>query len=190
MTYVPKVDVAVTWFEDYSGDLNPGTVVLFPWTDTPVKLSDPDNLPLSPGRGIAWSPNGEFLAVTRDNTDTSYHTVFLFQHRVEDVGSLEVMTIFFGAFFSYNGYGSIRWQISGDGGITFVTIAEGSFTVGTVVFTNDVVSGSGLWITSIQPGDNKLQIRMQVKSTSGGVVSTFIEDDSAIFLTYRKKVLF
>lgn len=188
MTYVPKVDVAVTRFKDYSGDLNPRTTVLFPWADTPGKLSDPENLPLSPGRGIAWSPNGEFLTVARDNTDTDYHTVFLFQHRVEDVGSLDVLSILFGAFFSYIGNGSIRWQISGDGGTTFVTIAEGSFNVG--VFTNDIVFGSGLWITSIQPGNNKLQIRMQVKSTLGGVVSTFIEDDSAIFLTYRKKVLF
>ena len=186
MTYVPKVDVAVTLFKDYSGDLNPRTVVLFPWTDTPVKLADPASLPLSPGRGIAWSPNGEFLTVARNSTD--YQTLFLFQVRVEDVGFLEVMSTLFGAFFRYNGNGSIRWQISGDGGITFVTIAEGSFNVG--VLTNDLVFGSGLWITSIQPGDNKFQIRMQVKSTSGGVVSTFIEDDTIIFLTYRKMVIF
>lgn len=121
-------------------------------------------------------------------TALNYQTVFLMQHRVEDVGSLEVMSILFGAFFFYNGNGSIRWQISGDGGSTFVTIAEGSFNVG--VNTADLVFGSGLWITSIQPGDNKLQVRMQVKSTLGGIVSTFIEDDSIIFLTYRKKVLF
>lgn len=188
MTYVPKVDVAVTLVKDYSGDLNPRTTVLLSWTDTAIKQSDPDNLPVSPGRGIAWSPNGEFLTVTRDNSNTSYQTLFLFQHRVEDVGSLEVLSIFFAAYFRYNGNGSIRWQISGDGGITFVTIAEGSFNV--VVLTQDLISGSGLWITSIQPGDDKLQVRMQVKSAVGGTVSTFIEDDSAMILTYRKKVLF
>lgn len=123
-----------------------------------------------------------------DVTSLTYQTVFLFQVRVEDVGFLEVMSTLFGAFFRYNGNGSIRWQISGDGGSTFVTIAEGSFNVG--VLTSDLVFGSGLWITSIQPGDNKFQIRMQVKSTLGGIVSTFIEDDTIIFLTYRKMVIF
>lgn len=146
--------------------------------------------PLAATRGTAVITGGtvfkNFPMV--DVTSLTYQTVFLFQHRLEDVGFLEVMSIFVGAFFSYNGYGSIRWQISGDGGSTFVTIVEGSFSVG--VLTNELVSGSGLWITSIQPGTNMLQIRMQVKSTSGGVVSTFIEDDSAIILTYRKKVLF
>lgn len=188
MTYVPKVDVAVTRADDYSGDLNPRTTVLFPWADTPVKLTNPENLPLNPGRGVAWSPNGEFLIIARDNSDTNYHTAFLFQQRVEDVGFLEVLTIFIGVFFWYIGKGSIRWQISGDGGTTFVTIAEGSFDVGVV--TQDVASGSGLWITSIQPGDDKLQVRMQVKTALGGPVTVFIEDDSAIFITYRKMVLF
>jgi len=188
MTYVPKVDVAVTWFKDYSGDLNPRITVLFPWTDTPIKLSDPENTPLSPGRGIAWSPNGEFLTVARDNTDTNYHTVLLFQCRVEDVGSLEVLEIRHITHFQYKGNGSVRWQISGDGGNNFVTIAEGSFNVG--VLTSSSAEGFGLWITSIQTGDNKLQIRFQVKSALGGVVSTFIEDTSATGFTYRKKVLF
>jgi len=188
MTYVPKVDVAVKLVKDYSGDLNPRTTVLFPWTDTPIKLSDPANLPLTPAGYVAWSPNGEFLTVARDNTNVDYQTMFLFQHRVEDVGFLEVLSIFFGAVFYYNGNGSIRWQISGDGGSTFVTIAEGSFNV--AILTQDVISGSGLWITSIEPGNNKLQVRMQVKSALGGAVSTFIDDRSAMILAYRKKVLF
>ena len=163
-------------------------MVLFPWTDTPVKLSDPENLPLSPGRGIAWSPNGEFLTVARDNTDTDYHTLFLFQNRVEDVGSLEILGIRFAVVFYYIGNGSARWQISGDGGNNFVTIAEGSFNVGVLTLSSAI--GVGLWITSIQPGDNKLQVRFQVKSASGGVVSTFIDDDAVMTITYRKKVLF
>lgn len=122
-----------------------------------------------------------------DVTSTDYQNVFAVSYRVEDVGNIEVMSIFFLAVFQYNGNGSVRWQISGDGGQTFSTIGEGSFNVG--VLTADAISGTGLWITNIQPGDNKLQLRMQAKVVAG-TVSTTIRNDSAMILVYRKKVVF
>lgn len=122
-----------------------------------------------------------------DVTSTEYQNVFAVSYKLEDVGSIEVLSIFFLGVFQYNGNGSLRWQISGDGGNTFVTIGEGSFNVG--VLTADAMSGVGLWITSISPGDNKLKIRMQAKAAAG-TVQTTIRNDTAMILVYRKKVLF
>jgi len=59
------IEIAVTWFSDYSGDLNPRVTVLFPWS-APTKLADPADLPGNTGYGAAWSPNGEFLAVAHN----------------------------------------------------------------------------------------------------------------------------
>ena len=69
----PRIEVAVTWFADYTEKFNPRATVLFPWS-SPAKLADPATLPTGDGYGVAWSPNGEFLAVAHDTSP--YLTIY------------------------------------------------------------------------------------------------------------------
>ena len=65
-----QVEIAITQVGDYSGNLRNRVTVLFPWDASPAKLDDPATLPgAGAGTGkVAWSPNGEFLAVTYGTT--------------------------------------------------------------------------------------------------------------------------
>lgn len=121
-----------------------------------------------------------------DVSSNQFTTVFLVPYRVEDVGSIEVISIFLQLDFTLKGNGSIRWQISGDGGSNWVTCAQGDFN--NPDFVEDFFLGSGVWISNIDPGNNKLQLRMQILANSGTINST-IFDYSILELTYRKKVL-
>lgn len=133
----------------------------------------------------AGQTNANFDMV--DVTATEYQTLFTAKYFLEDVGSIEVLDLRLSAFFSEKGNGSLRWQISGDGGITFLTMAEGSFNQ--VGFLADNAFASGVWLSTIEPGTDKLQIRFQAKAVAG-IVSTKINDGSTFRICYRKKVLF
>lgn len=124
-----------------------------------------------------------------DITDVAYQTIFSRQYTVEDVGFLEVLSIgllFDVAFGASAGNGTFKWEISGDGGVTWHTIIEHSFTGASFPL---FVAGAGLWISQINAGTNKLQLRLQVKDAGGGTVSSQIYDESFFSITYRKKVL-
>lgn len=58
-------------------DFNPGQairgVVQWPWS-APTKLTDPSTLPTGNGKGAAWSPSGEFLAVA--HATSPYITIY------------------------------------------------------------------------------------------------------------------
>lgn len=145
--------------------------------------------PLSATLGTSAIPGGTSArsANMPDVTNNQYQTVFQIFYRVEDIGFLEILDLFLNLFFTYNGNGSLRWQISGDGGSTWITVGEGSFNV--VVVTAGRIYAVGSWLSSIQVGDNKLGLRLQVLANSG-TVATQIRDDTRIFVVYRKKVLF
>jgi len=117
-------------------------------------------------------------------SSTDYQTVFIAKYTVEDIGFIDIYDIFaYLSVFVIN-QGSLRWQISGDGGNTWTNIYSHDFIVGGLYET----VGSGLWITSLDVGTDKLQIRLQMKKT--GVYDTFgnIGDWSYITISYRKKV--
>ncbi len=126
-----------------------------------------------------------------DVTDPAYQTIFSRLYTVEDVGFLEILSIglaFDEDFMGSAGNGTFKWEISGDGGVNWSTIIEHSF-VGALAFVQFLVTGAGLWISQIDAGTNKLQLRLQVKDAGGGTVSSQIYDDSFLSITYRKKVL-
>lgn len=119
-------------------------------------------------------------------TSNTYQTILLDMHTVESVGNTEILTLYLYTSLAYNGDGSIRFQISGDGGLTWVTIAEGSFNV--AIETSDWFGGPGAWLTQISSGTNKLQIKMEALANSGTVdikMSTAYID-----LVYRNVVLY
>ena len=62
------IECAVTWYGDYSGDMNSRTTQLHPWLDgTILPTSAVSSLPGGNGN-VTWSPNGEFLATTHANS--------------------------------------------------------------------------------------------------------------------------
>lgn len=130
-------------------------------------------------------------AIDHDLSDvvvTDFTTIFLTSYTIEDVGFLEVISIIFQARARHKGNGSSRWQISGDGGSTWVTAVEAN-NFNYAIFT--FISGyrPGLWVPIIQTGIDKFQLRFQVKANVG-TVNSKIQDSDLIFLTYRKTVLF
>lgn len=123
-----------------------------------------------------------------DVTSNVFQTLLLNKYRIEDIGFVNVLEIKIRFAWSASGSGQWRWQISGDGGTTWVTVAD--------ITTNESpfqVEGAGTWISSIQTGDDKFQVRFQARAVTG-TVSTAIFDvrisglaDSFITLIYEKR---
>lgn len=138
-----------------------------------------------------------------DVVSESYVTVFSASIGIEDVGFLEVLSLFVDLFWQIKGKGNTRWQVSGDGGLSFVTIHEFSpdFDTGGVFITQER-GGTGTWLTDsvqpgidILPGDDKFQIRLQSRITagSGSTLSSKLDDStlyvsSYLSLQYRRKI--
>jgi hypothetical protein len=57
-----EIEIAITWPGDYNGNV-PNVHALFPWSNVET-LGNPASLPTGAGRQAAWSPGGEFLAVS------------------------------------------------------------------------------------------------------------------------------
>lgn len=131
-----------------------------------------------------------------DVTSESYETVFSASIGIEDVGVIEVLSLFVDLFWQVKGNGRTRWQVSGDGGLSFVTIHEfADFNV--AIFTATERGGTGTWLTDsvqpgvdILPGDDKFQIRLQsrVAAGSGSTLSSKLDDRSFLSLQYRRKI--
>lgn len=134
-----------------------------------------------------------------DVTSESYVTVFSASIGIEDVGFLEVLSLFLDLFWQVRGKGNTRWQVSGNGGLSFVTIHEftSDFDTGGVFSATQECAGTGTWLTDsvqpgidILPGDDKFQIRLQSRITagSGSTVSSKLDDSSFLSLQYRRKL--
>ena len=64
------IELAIRRVGDYSGGSNQAHA-LYPWTETPTRLTNPETLLASGGRGVSWSPNGEYLAISGFRTGSS-----------------------------------------------------------------------------------------------------------------------
>lgn len=122
-----------------------------------------------------------------DVTNSEYETILSNSYRVEDVGSIEVIAMFVILDWYIKGNGQWRWQISGDGGTTWVTITE--VTDNQVAFTEYQRGGAGLWLSSIDVGTDKLQVRLQARAVSGTVSTQVVDTGNFVRFLYRKWVL-
>jgi len=132
-----------------------------------------------------------------DVTSESYVTVFSASIGIEDVGIIEVLSLFLQLYWQVKGKGRTRWQVSGDGGLSFVTIHEFADFDTLGVFQANQRGGTGTWLTNsvqpgvdILPGDDKFQIRLQSRITagSGSTLSSKLDDRSFMYLQYRRKI--
>lgn len=84
--FIPIIptEIAITQYGDFSdvttvnSYTGPNSIikVIYPWTDNPTKLSGPlgADLPTGNAFSVAWSPNGEFLAV--GHTNSAFITIY------------------------------------------------------------------------------------------------------------------
>jgi len=130
-----------------------------------------------------------------DVTDTNYVTVFQATLGLEDVGILQVLSLFVDLFWQVKGDGNTRWQLSGDGGLSFISI-ETSAIFHFPGFIDVERGGAGTWLSDfvqsgvdILTGDNKFVIRLQARVDVGGnTVSSKLDDRSFLSLQYRRKI--
>jgi len=135
--------------------------------------------------GDTLTSTSEYFSMTTISS-TDYQTVLIEKYRVEDAGYVSVHDIFASLIFDVKGNGSFRWQVSGNEGTTWINIYESTFNE--VGYTAYDVSGSGTWISTIDAGNNKFQVRLQVKAVAGNI-DINVSDESYITVSYRKKVL-
>ena len=138
------------------------------------------------GSGILTS-NFEYFSL-ENVSSTNYQTVFIAKYTVEDIGFIDIEDVFTHMAVFVKNAGSFRWQISGNGGNTWTAICENNFDVGSAGNLYET-AGSGLWITSLDAGTDKLQIRLQIKKTGSSDIISKIADGSYITISYRRKVL-
>ena len=135
-----------------------------------------------------WSFSFGYLIYPLPSVSSNQYTTILTNvYSIEDVGNIELIDIGLLGDFIYRGNGLMRWQISGDGGDTWSTMSEGSFNTG--ILTEDYIVASGLWISEIQPLENKLQLRIQGLANVG-TADFMLYNDSRLFITYRERILF
>lgn len=126
--------------------------------------------------------------ILADVSSDQFTTVLSSTFTLEDVGTIELLSLIFQIRTRFIGQGSARWQMSGDGGSNWVTVAQRSdFNFGVITSVDGNISG--LWMPIIQSGTNKFQVRLQSKANVG-TVNNYIRASTTILITYRKVVLF
>lgn len=132
-------------------------------------------------------PVGNINIALSDVSNNQYETVFSYATGVEDIGLIEVFSINLNLYlYTIKGNGSIRFQFSGDGGDTWHSAVENDFdyAVPTAIF----YSGPGKWLSSINVGDNQLQMRLQIKANIGTITDIALNRQiNNIILNYRQK---
>jgi len=81
-------------------------------------------------------------------------------------------------------YADAKWQISGDGGSTWVDVTGNMRTL-KAVYDEMIVQGIGLWITQIDGGVDQLHIRL-CAWTDGTTVETRVRTNSYVEFTWEK----
>lgn len=131
-----------------------------------------------------------FTGITTRSEFTTNSLVFVnwftAAYTIDLNGVLSVVDIFFYLLTSNDVNSILKIQISKDGGVSFV---DATGEIGFSGLFDDLTMGSGNWISSIDTGQNKLQIRVQAKSTTGANATARIRGDSYLKLVYNKKVI-
>lgn len=115
-------------------------------------------------------------------SSVAYVEAFTSSYTVDKHGSITVNSIYFAMVTNNDANAQCKIQVSGDGGSTWVDVT-GDVGSGVDIPT----SSAGLWINSINIGDNQLKIRVLIKSTNGAAATTRIKQDAAMRFVINKK---
>lgn len=132
------------------------------------------------------------------STGTGYFTVgttasavfvplYTATYNIDTNGKIIVVMISLTMYSNNSANGESKFQVSGDGGVTFVDVTN---TIPTGL--DQARIGAGLWITEIQPGTDvlkKLQFRVMGRSTNGAPATINVRDDSHIEFILNKKII-
>jgi len=118
-------------------------------------------------------------------TNTDYEEKMISKTTVDTYGTLTLQDIYF--YYRMRGYADLRakLQISGDGGVTWTDVTDEITGVGGAI---EERTGPGLWISSIDVGTDKFQVRLIAK-TVGGAVDVRVLSDSFVYIVYKKDVI-
>jgi len=130
------------------------------------------------------------ILVAENFTNTDFEQKLIFKLTIDTFGTINIVNIrleYLGVLAGVSDGIKMecKLQISGDGGITWVNITD------TIVSNNDTIqkrAGPGLWISSIDTGTEKLQIRLVARSTDETPVDLYIRSESHIYIIYNKTV--
>lgn len=125
--------------------------------------------------------------ITVGTTDSlTYVTLATLSYTIDRSGTLDVESILFKVITNNDTNGVCKFQISGDGGTNFIDIT-GDIESGANLETSTI----GLWISSVNPGNNKCRIRILGKSTDSNntnikINTNYLGNDSYGLLTINK----
>lgn len=99
-------------------------------------------------------------------------------YTVDKDRAVSVLNLYLSTIYDNNVNGRCKLQISGNGGTTWVDMTN--TVLGGITETR---TGPGLWITTINPGDNQLKIRLMGLSTDGASATIKFRQDSFLDVT-------
>lgn len=117
-------------------------------------------------------------------SNTEFEELLLFQATVDTNGIISVQDIFLDIFSDNSANAVSKLQISGDGGTNWIDVTD-KIPTGLDIER----AGAGLWISSIQTGENKLKIRIVGKSTDGLAATVRVSRDTYMQMIINKKIL-
>lgn len=120
-------------------------------------------------------------------TSLAFVPLYTASYNIDSNGKIIVVMISLTMFSNNSANGESKFQVSGDGGVTFVDVTN---TIPTGL--DQARIGAGLWITEVQPGTDvlkKLQFRVMGRSTNGALATINVRDDSHIVFIFNKKII-
>lgn len=114
------------------------------------------------------------LAQFTTSSNPAFELLYTTQYTIDTFGTIEVNDIDIDLFLLSDANSEFIMQISGDGGTTFAPV--------TTALQSGIteITGGGLWISHIQPGNDKLVIQLLGRSLDGNPATIGIFIDSFI----------
>lgn len=142
--------------------------------------------PMAQVRGTAITPLGSISFGETTPLFTTSQTLtplFTSKYTLDTNGIFSVEYIRFVIVTNNSANATCLIQISGDGGITFADMTTEIGAVGFDLFTG----GTGLWVSTMESGPDKLQVRILGRSTDGLSATILISDTTILDFTLNKK---
>lgn len=138
--------------------------------------------PTNQMNGTAILTSDVFLSFT--TSSLTLVPLFTSVYTIDTQGVINVIDVWFDIITDNSTNGRSVFQISGDGGTTFVTMT------GEIPSTANLeTSGPGLWIRNVSVGTNQLQIRLSGRSTDGAVATLKVRNDTTFDFIFNKLLI-